>query len=651
MRVRLSDGRIAAMVMLVAVLATFLVYRPGLTGGFLFDDYPNIVDNADLHVREATTPTLVRAAMSSPSSDLKRPLASLTFAVDWLIADGDPSEMKTVNLAIHLLNGIAFYFLALRLFRLTPVHREVSRRPALLAAIVATSWLLLPINLTSVLYIVQRMESLANLFVVLSLLGYVVARERMGARRLTRDLVAALASLTVLPLIGLLSKENAVMAPLYAFLIELMVFRGRSMNRIGEIARDRRIAAIYTCLLLLPFIAGLAWLLPGVLSGRSWARRDFTLSTRLLSELRVVVDYIGWTLVPSANDLSFYHDDFRVSVGWLEPPTTIVSAGVITALVALAIWARKRLPLLALGIALYFAAHVMTATIIPLELAYEHRNYFASFGLLVAVVPLLVPIPLASGSSPRLVVPRWATLGAVLLYWTGQTAVTATAWSSPLSLAEELAARAPNSGRAQYELGRLYIILSGYHLDSPFARRVYAPLERAAEVPGASILPEQALIFFNARTGRASKPSWWDSIDAKLAVRKPSVQDESALGSLANCLGQGLCHFDAQRLTHAFIVGLSHPNPTARLQAMYSDYASVTLHDLTLAVRMIRGSTEAAPREPAYRQSLAGLLIATGDYAGAEDQLRILQTQNVAGALDGDIAALRRRLDTAKRQP
>ena len=39
--------------------------------------------------------------------------------------------------------------------------------------------MLLPINLTGVLYVGQRMESMANLFVLAGLIGYVTGRRRM----------------------------------------------------------------------------------------------------------------------------------------------------------------------------------------------------------------------------------------------------------------------------------------------------------------------------------------------------------------------------------------------------------------------------------------------------------------------------------------
>ena len=58
----------------IAVVATTAVYWPGLSGGFLFDDYPNIVDNHGVQPHHASLPSLMGAAISSPASEFKRPL-------------------------------------------------------------------------------------------------------------------------------------------------------------------------------------------------------------------------------------------------------------------------------------------------------------------------------------------------------------------------------------------------------------------------------------------------------------------------------------------------------------------------------------------------------------------------------------------------
>ena len=63
--------------------------------------------------------TISRAALSSPSSIFKRPLASLTFAANYLAGGMDPFGWKLVNLVIHLLNGLLVYLVTRALLELT----------------------------------------------------------------------------------------------------------------------------------------------------------------------------------------------------------------------------------------------------------------------------------------------------------------------------------------------------------------------------------------------------------------------------------------------------------------------------------------------------------------------------------------------------
>lgn len=649
----LARGLRPSLVLALGLVATALVYKPGLSGGYLFDDFPNIVDNPGVQATSWDLPTLINAALSSPASEFKRPLASLSFAVNHLLTGSDPAAMKATNLVIHLLNGFVLFLLAERLLRFIPLSRgKPSDRPALTAALIATGWMVLPINLTAVLYTVQRMESLANLFVLLSLVGYVHARSRMQISPSRGPFVGAVLSLTLLPALGVMAKETAVLAPLYALLIEMAAFQGRSLSRGGVMRRDSRIVWLYLLILALPLVAGLAWLTPGIISGTSWARRDFTLHTRLLSEMRIVADYIIWTIAPTANALSFYHDDFAVSTSLLTPISTLLSALFLLILISGAWVLRARNPLMSLGVTLYFAGQSLTATIIPLELIYEHRNYFPSFGLLLALMPLVVPQRAASqGMASRLPFARWTALSALLAYWCFQTAMTATAWGSPLSLAVELALRNPNSPRAQYELGRTYIILSKYDKNSPFTKLAYPPLERAASLPHGSILPEQALIFFNSRMHLPLEDAWWDSMETKLRRRKPSVQDESALGSLSSCQITEQCDLPQGRMVRAFATALDYPHPSARLQAMYGDYAMGVLHDHALALRMVRGAIEAAPSEPTYHITLARFQIVDRNFTGAEEQIALLSSLNIGGSLDNKIDELRKQLAGAKNAP
>jgi hypothetical protein len=502
-----------------AVVVTIAVYYAGLSGSWFFDDNPNIVDNPGVHIHSLSIANLARAAWSSPSSEFKRPLASITFALNYLGSGLNPYWWKVTNVAIHLINGVLVFLLARMLLSLgLPVFRQRGaaaepaspRRPmidvrhvGMVAALIAGGWMLLPINLTAVLYVVQRMESMANAFVLIGLIGYVMFRRRMlvDNGRYWRYFVGCIASVVIPLAIGFTAKETAVMLPLYAFLIEWVLFGFAPAP--GRRGRDKALIGLYVVVLLLPLIGGLIWRLPHLFRPNPWPTRDFTPVTRLLSEARIVTDYIQWTLVPRPDPLSFYHDNYVVSTGVLTPWTTLPSILIIAALIALAIWLRKRAPLVSLGLLLFFGCQSLTATILPLELIYEHRNYFASFGLLLALVPILAAgarrvygragaasaadVRNGSPSDARtptdgaverglpLALPRYLLLGALMLLWIVQTAITAYAWGDKLRLAEALAARAPDSPRAEYELGRTYLIRSHYDPNS-----VYPPRLRTA---------------------------------------------------------------------------------------------------------------------------------------------------------------------------
>jgi hypothetical protein len=124
-----TSNRTGWWLLLAAFVLTIAVYWPGLFGGFLFDDYPNIVDNHGVQPSNASFSSLVGAALSSPSSEFKRPLASLSFAANYLISGLDPYWMKLTNLVIHLLNGLLVFLLARSLLRITPVGARSRAMP------------------------------------------------------------------------------------------------------------------------------------------------------------------------------------------------------------------------------------------------------------------------------------------------------------------------------------------------------------------------------------------------------------------------------------------------------------------------------------------------------------------------------------------
>lgn len=622
-----------AILLAAALVITATVYWSGLSGGYLFDDFSSIVNNTSVHMERLGQTELTRAALSSPASDFKRPLASLSFALNHLATGLDPFWMKLTNLAIHLLNGLLVFILSRQLFRAAGGRNAQGADACSL--LVAACWLLLPINLSAVLYVVQRMEAMANLFVLLGLIGYASGRLRLLAGH--PGLLLCATSLVVPTALGLLTKETAIVLPFYAFLVELFIFRWRG-SASGR--RDRRIVALFVILLAIPLSAGLAWVLPPLLNPVTWASRDFTLQERLLSEARIVCGYIAWTLLPRPHWLSFHHDAFVVSKGLFQPWTTLGGVAVLAALVVLAGVLRKRMPIVALGLAFFLGGHLLTGTVLPLELVFEHRNYFSSFGLMLALVPLL-----AVGRSRPFALPRQTLLVLLMLGWATATAMTAHAWGHPLRLANELAARSPDSARAQYALGHAYLVVSDYRQESPFVPLAREQLAKAALVPTSSILPEHALIMMNSRMGDPVEEAWWDSLGNKLARKKPSVEDISALVSLSRCVSEGGCDVSPARMTGAFLAALAHPDANPRLLSAYATYAWNVLDDTVLAHTMAVDAVNAAPGEPAHLITLIRILAGLGERDQAAARLDQLRALDRGGRLGAEINALQELID------
>lgn len=623
-----------------ALLATVAVYFVGLRGGFVFDDFPNIVENSVLRGFADGPGSFIAAIFSSGSSEIQRPLAMLSFIVNLATSGIDPLPMKVLNLAIHLLNGVLLY----RLTKLLIVAR--TRRAGADAAddyrwlplFVAAAWLLAPINFMPVLYVVQRMESLSHTFVFLALIVYCNYRLGGGARPFGRTLAVTVPALVFA---GLLVKESAALTLLYAFLIEVLLLAPPGE---GEAARERRVLQRYFMVVLwLPAVLGgvFLWLKFG--NAEVYATRPFTLGERLLTQWRVVAGYIDWTLLPRLSELGLFHDDIAVSKGLLSPVSTLLSLLALLGLVAFAVLLRQRRPFVALGILLFFAAHVLTATFLPLDLAYEHRNYFASYGLLLALGSELV----VRRGGQNVPVVRAALAFILLALFVPTTFKRALEWSHPLSLATAEAQRRPQSPRATYELGRTYIVLAHANPGSTnYTDAAFESLERAARVPNATILPEQALLILASRANVPVREEWWNALYEKLRAAPPDISDTTALFAIQACVRRGECRFDERHMLNLFGAALVHEPPPPDVLTIYAGYALNVLDDPALTLRLFDEAIALRPKNAQFRENRAELLIAMGRKDDAKKDIAAIAAVNRFGRETPRINRLRRGIES-----
>lgn len=425
--------RAASLFFVVLLALTLIVYWPGLSGPFLFDDFPNLAGLGNFGgVRDwESFRQFVFTGIAGPTG---RPLALASFLIDDNAWPSNPYAFKYTNLMLHLLTGV---LLVVLLRQLLAIHApQQARRNLWIALAVAGFWLLHPMNVSTVLYVVQRMAILSALFTVLALIGYACGRRLLAERPRTAYLTMGLA-LVFGTAAATLSKENGILTPVLALVLEETILRRHSGPR-PHLAF--RLLFLWVPLAAIPaYFSLIAW--SGRLAG-GYAYRPFTLPERLLTQACALWEYVGHWLLPRPGQRGLYADDYPVSHGLLDPWYTLPAVFALIAATATALWLRIRQPLVAAAILFYLAGHLLESSFVPLELYFEHRNYLPAM-----LLALPVAFTIATAAIPRRL--RAAGGALALLIPALLTGWLALLWRDEVQLAVYWARQHPQSVRAE----------------------------------------------------------------------------------------------------------------------------------------------------------------------------------------------------------
>lgn len=386
--------RYLAITLLVVVTAA--AYAPGLSGPLLFDDFYNLKPFAEWLQGLRDWKWVL---LSNNSGILGRPVSMGSLMLDFLVFGNSVKALKAVNLAIHLLNGVLVWRLFDGFSRITQRAHVPAAGSEWIPIAAAAIWMLHPLLVSTVLYVIQRMALLSTFFTLLTLLAYVHARVALE-RGSARKGIALMSAAAIATCLATLSKENGALAPSLCAVIELCLF----VPRAGERRRwaSRMVIGIG---LLVPAVAAavlVATNFPLVVGG--YENRPFSLVERVLTQPRVLWDYAGSFALPNGPRLGLFHDDYLISLGLTTPPSTLVAI-VAWAAAVIGAWSlRTRAPGIALGLGIYLVGHALESSIFPLLMYFEHRNYLPAVGLAWATVSFLSF--LAASVRPHLDQPR-----------------------------------------------------------------------------------------------------------------------------------------------------------------------------------------------------------------------------------------------------
>lgn len=385
----LSRTRSHFLLLLVVLAVVFGLYWQGLSGSFVFDDYGALVFNEGVHITSVSFDELRRGTWSfGQGGPLGRPIAMFTFALDHVFHGLDPFYYKLENVLIHLVNACLIWFFTRAVCRMILKSAPIGEADSLdgLALFVAVVWVLSPLCMTSVLYVVQRMTSLSATFTLLGLLGYLHFRALGVDSRRGGHFFASLASLSIFTALSIYTKESGVLTLGYAWLLEWIVIRPLAPKTRLEQALVRVWLGIP--LLLMLYIVYFLFAHPGWLLAEAPAR-NFNSLERFQTEMRVLVFYLRQIVFPQSHLFGLYHDDFVISRGWLNPVTTLWAAMFHAALIVVAVARVHSWPVFALGVTWFYMGHLLESSFIALEPVHEHRNYLAMWGVLFTLSYML----------------------------------------------------------------------------------------------------------------------------------------------------------------------------------------------------------------------------------------------------------------------
>ncbi len=438
-----------------AIVSLFLIilitYSNTFDASWHFDDENNILNNKPLHLTQLNSQNIKKTFFAdwNGSGKMYRPVACLSFAFNYYFGGTEVFGYHVINLIIHFLSSIFLFLFIYHTLRLPILEARYGPNAYFMALLSAALWAVNPVQTQAVTYVVQRMTSMAGMFFIMAM--YFFLKGKSSDTRFSRGVHYILC--IVCGILAMGCKENAIMLPMVILLYTLFLCQGVTKKNLKRYSFFL-LMALLLCTAIAVMIAGPSILNPGRLMA-SYQNRGFTLPERVLTEPRVILFYISLLLYPMPDRLSLEHD-ITLSTGLLTPPWTLISILAIILMLILAFLYAKKWPLIAFCVIFFLLNHLIEASVLPLELIFEHRNYVPS---MLFFVPFAIMLSkgihaLSKKRSLQLMLIMFVIL--VLIGWGHSTFARNKIWKNDGILSFDAIEKYPNLARAHHNLGRFY---------------------------------------------------------------------------------------------------------------------------------------------------------------------------------------------------
>lgn len=344
------DKKLFFSVLLIFTAGT-LVYLNSFNGVFVYDDERHILLNPDIR----NIWSLWESMFSTLNST--RPLMGLTLTLNYAHTGYDTFSYHLLNLIIHLAAAFAVFAVIRRLCQNknnSPWLQEYATHIATTAALL---WVVHPLNVQAVTYIIQRFQSMMGLFFFLTTYSAIRFFEKPECKKwifLT----------TLFAVLGAASKEDIVVIPFVILILDRLFFS----TSLKQVWREHR--WLYAGLLL-----STAVLITLSQFGHNRGFAGFGNSYVIpyhyaLTQMQVITMYLGLALLPLNPCF-----DYRLPV--VNDATAVIPQIIlIFSLLGLTIWLLTRRNKFSFFGVWFFFGLAVTSSILPIaDSICEYRMY------------------------------------------------------------------------------------------------------------------------------------------------------------------------------------------------------------------------------------------------------------------------------------
>lgn len=441
----------------VLAVLTMLIYYPSLTYPFQFDDIANISKRFGIRF----------------DNPLSRCWASSRWFGDWLnsinfqIGRFEPFYYRLINVMIHICAGLCVFYLVLALCKFLEKKPFFYNNAHLLAFVSSGLFLLHPVQTQTVSYVIQaRLEGLASLFVLATLLAYVKAVDAKSM--VTKAILVA--SMFFFGFLSCGTKELVIVLPVLLVLIDWFFISQEEWASFKKRAWLFGVFGLCFTLFMLHHV-GVKFALDALMlkvstgnnRGNILTTAAFDIITPwhfLISEFKVILHYLWIFVWPFGISVEY---DWKMASGFfsadvLAPLFVLLS---IAWMVLRSMW-RKQNTILTFGLLWFFIAIAPRATVLPSpELACDYKTYLASMGMMLILASVIVSVftmiwSLIVKHMPTKLYAHDVQLGAlasIMLIVGGSAYQRNKVWATCVDFWQDNAEKAPNKARVHNNLG------------------------------------------------------------------------------------------------------------------------------------------------------------------------------------------------------